>query len=275
MANSEQSIVGDLINFRGLLYSPLNENGVVFLFGKVAEDLNMYVEEIKPGFPDCIARRFTGKGWERVRVEFEYKSTNFKQHGHNPGECDTIICWEHDWQDCPLEVIELRDRIKEMENRPIERPDNVGSLLPEREINSWFEKFHIQSTPRKMFEKLNDYIRTLDESCFYKIGERAVSFYCPQRVFIYLNPRKTLLRLTIFTQGRPLGEVKQFVFEKGAEKWGGLSLSSESDLEKALPWIKESYNRIRGAIERNEPTGWYAKVGNISDESDDKETSEE
>lgn len=74
MADSGQSLVGDLINFRGLVYSPLNENGVVFLFGKVAEDLNMYVEEIKPGFPDCIARRFTGKGWERLRRLWEGQS---------------------------------------------------------------------------------------------------------------------------------------------------------------------------------------------------------
>ena len=45
----KKSIVGDLINFRGLVYAPLNENGVVYLFGKVTEDLHMYVEEIKPG----------------------------------------------------------------------------------------------------------------------------------------------------------------------------------------------------------------------------------
>ena len=51
MSRSNESIVGDLINFRGLVYAPLNENDVVFLFGKVAEDLNMYIEEIKPGFP--------------------------------------------------------------------------------------------------------------------------------------------------------------------------------------------------------------------------------
>jgi hypothetical protein len=37
----EKSIVGDLINFRGLVYAPLNENGVIFLFGKVMDDLNM------------------------------------------------------------------------------------------------------------------------------------------------------------------------------------------------------------------------------------------
>ena len=77
---NERSIVGDLINFRGLVYAPINENGVVFLFGKVADDLNMYIEEIKTGFPDCVARRFVGKGWEEIAIEFEYKSSNFKTH---------------------------------------------------------------------------------------------------------------------------------------------------------------------------------------------------
>jgi hypothetical protein len=58
----ERSVVGDLINFRGLVYSPINEQGVVYLFSKVAEDLNMYVEEVRTAYPDCIARRFNGKG---------------------------------------------------------------------------------------------------------------------------------------------------------------------------------------------------------------------
>lgn len=31
------SVVGDLINFRGLVYAPVNENGVILLFGKIAE----------------------------------------------------------------------------------------------------------------------------------------------------------------------------------------------------------------------------------------------
>jgi hypothetical protein len=41
----DRSIVGSLINFRGLVYSPVNEQGVVFLFGRVLDDLNMYIEE--------------------------------------------------------------------------------------------------------------------------------------------------------------------------------------------------------------------------------------
>jgi hypothetical protein len=70
---TEKSIAGDLINFRGLVYALINENGVIFFFGKVVDDLNMNIEEIKPGFHDCIGRRFIGKGWERVAIEFEYQ----------------------------------------------------------------------------------------------------------------------------------------------------------------------------------------------------------
>ena len=72
----------------------------------------MYVEEIKPGFPDCVARRFTGKGWERIFVEFEYTSLNFRDHKHDHQHCDLIVCWEHNWHECPIQVIELKSVIK-------------------------------------------------------------------------------------------------------------------------------------------------------------------
>jgi len=163
---NDKSVVGDLINFRGLVYAPLNENGVVFLFGKVAEDLNMYIEEIKPGFPDCVARRFTGKGWERVLVEFEYKSSNFLQHGHDPEACDVVICWEHDWEDCPLEVIELRDRIRELENRPIRRPDMGGGEGEEPAIEEWFSMHSVPDFLLSLFGELADYVKELDEECW-------------------------------------------------------------------------------------------------------------
>jgi hypothetical protein len=43
-----------------------------------------------------------------VRIEFEYRSRNFAAHRHDPGGCDPIVCWVHDWPDCPIEVLELR-----------------------------------------------------------------------------------------------------------------------------------------------------------------------
>lgn len=113
-AGKGESRVGELIKFRGLVYAPINEQGVIFVFSKIIEDLNMYIEEIKTGFPDAVGRRFNGKGWIRENIEFEFKSSHFREHGHNPKECDIIVCWEHDWKECPIEVIELKSLIKKL-----------------------------------------------------------------------------------------------------------------------------------------------------------------
>lgn len=110
---------GSFLNFRGLQHAPINEQGVVFLFGMVCLELGFIVEAVQSGFPDCEAkRRIDNKKdhWERVRIEFEYRSTNFREHGHNPTKCDLIVCWEHNWKECPIEVIELKKVLSELED---------------------------------------------------------------------------------------------------------------------------------------------------------------
>jgi hypothetical protein len=87
----------------------VNEQGVVFLFGVVARELGYLVEAVQSGFPDCEAKRQVAAGkWQRVRIEFEYDSRNFLEHGHDVGGCDVIVCWTHGWSECPIEVVELR-----------------------------------------------------------------------------------------------------------------------------------------------------------------------
>lgn len=110
----EKSRVGEAINFRGLVYAPVNEQGVIFLFATVMKDLKMYLEEIRTSFPDAVGRRFDGRGWVKVNIEFEYKSSDYKLHKHPTEGCDIIICWEHDWNECPLEVIELKSVIRQL-----------------------------------------------------------------------------------------------------------------------------------------------------------------
>lgn len=107
---------GAPINCRGLRHAPTNEQGVVFLFALLSQNLGFVVEAIQTGFPDCEAKRSVDPRqgrWQRVRIEFEYRSRSFRDHGHEASGCDLIICWLHDWPDCPLEVIELR---REVEN---------------------------------------------------------------------------------------------------------------------------------------------------------------
>ncbi|HEY2496168.1 MAG TPA: hypothetical protein VGK24_03790 [Candidatus Angelobacter sp.] len=90
--------------------APVNELGVVLLFGMLAAGLGFQVESAQGRFPDCEAKREVVPGkWQRQRIEFEYESKNFLLHGHDPKNCDVLVCWRHNWKDIPeeIEVIEL------------------------------------------------------------------------------------------------------------------------------------------------------------------------
>ena len=81
----------------------------------VAKELGYLVEAIQGGFPDCEAKRQVSHGqWQTVSIEFEHVSKNFAEHGHDAKKCDVIVCWIHNWQECPehLGVIELSEVIK-------------------------------------------------------------------------------------------------------------------------------------------------------------------
>jgi hypothetical protein len=120
-ASTQRTKYGPFINFRGLQHAPINEQGVVFLFGMVAFDLGYVVEGVGTGFPDCEAKRCVSKSgdvWERVRIEFEYRSRSFRDHGHAPSGCDVIVCWEDTWPDCPVEVLELRTILEDLASEP-------------------------------------------------------------------------------------------------------------------------------------------------------------
>lgn len=112
---SRERLVGPGLNFRGFLHEPISEQGVVFLFGMVAKELGFIVESVATGFPDCTAKREVAKNrFKSVSIEFEFQSRNFLIHGHEVSGCDLIVCWEHNWPECPLETIELRTRIREL-----------------------------------------------------------------------------------------------------------------------------------------------------------------
>lgn len=264
---ASKSIVGDLINFRGLVYSPLNENGVIFLFGKVVEDLNMYIEEIKPGFPDCIARRFVGKGWERVAVEFEYKSSNFKIHKHDPHKCDIIVCWEHDWKDCPLEVLELKEIINGLENTTVEKPEIQKTLTENQVQGEIIEKIkNYPAKTQKLFKLFDSEIKSINDDIWRKSGSSLISYYSPKRTFVYARPLKTGLRLWIFTNGQKVAGIEKMGYKKAAHKWGLAYIKKEADISKVIGAIKKSHKLINQAIKNNEPTGWYAKVEEMGEE---------
>jgi hypothetical protein len=111
---ADRPACGVPIDFGPLRHAPVNEDGVIFLFGMLAEKLGFIVEAFQSGFPDCQAkRRVTAESWQNVAIEFEYESRNFRDHGHVPEGCDMIVCWRHNWVDCPerLQVIALEEEM--------------------------------------------------------------------------------------------------------------------------------------------------------------------
>ena len=112
-------LTGDKIDYSGFVYAPINELGVVCLFGKLADKLGFEITIIRSAFPDCIARRkISNNKWQECKIEFEYTSKNFFLHKHDPEKCDIIVCWYNDWESCPdkIEIIELKNVIWRLKN---------------------------------------------------------------------------------------------------------------------------------------------------------------
>ncbi len=108
-APRERPVYGEPINHPCMANAPTNEDGVLGLFVAMARDLGFIVKRIQRPFPDIEALRKMKDGrWKLTLAELEYESLSFVTHGHDPNGCDLIICWIHNWKECPLEVIELR-----------------------------------------------------------------------------------------------------------------------------------------------------------------------
>ncbi|HEY2498335.1 MAG TPA: hypothetical protein VGK24_14825 [Candidatus Angelobacter sp.] len=120
----DRPVYGSPMQLAEMAHAPTNEMGVLFMFGVMARRLGFIVHRLQPGFPDCIAMREIAPGrWQRVRIEFEFESRSFFKHRHRADRCDVIVCWKHNWKECPkgLEVVELGKEVekeleKELEN---------------------------------------------------------------------------------------------------------------------------------------------------------------
>jgi hypothetical protein len=92
----DRPIYGPPARLPGLRNAPTTENGVIFA---------------------CEALREVAPGkWQRENIEFELFSRNFLEHQHDPKKCDIIVCWVHNWPECPewIEVIELSKVVKQI-----------------------------------------------------------------------------------------------------------------------------------------------------------------
>src|SRR5258707_3773424 len=115
----DRATYGNPMHLQIFRKEPVNEQGIVLLFGMLAKDLGYMIEAVQKGFPDCEAmRQIAPDRWQGVNIEFEFESKNFHQHGHLANGCDVIVCWRHNWVECPkhIEVVELSSVLKSLAN---------------------------------------------------------------------------------------------------------------------------------------------------------------
>jgi hypothetical protein len=117
----DRPLLGAPMDLPGFLFEPTNEMGVVLLFGMLFWRLGFIIESAQIGYPDCRAKLEVEPGrWQDVGIEFELHSRHFAAHRHDPNRCDFIVCWIHNWKNCPpnLRVIELREVVRRLSQLP-------------------------------------------------------------------------------------------------------------------------------------------------------------
>jgi len=109
-----QRPTGDPFEFRGLKFAPVDPKGVMLLFGMVALELGFIIESLYSDRPEAVGRRCLNVEddlWEAVDIHFTFLSSELGEtEGLNPHHC-LIVCWRHDLEGCPFEVLELREVI--------------------------------------------------------------------------------------------------------------------------------------------------------------------
>jgi hypothetical protein len=122
----DRPMYGPLLQGCPLVFAPTNEAGVLYLFGAMSERLGFLMLLVQAGFPDCEAMRVVGENrLQPVKIEVEYQSRNFLKHMHDLKGCDMIVCWEHNWPECPLEVLELKTLVSTRQTLPLIHTDNT------------------------------------------------------------------------------------------------------------------------------------------------------
>jgi len=109
---------GRILGFRSFAYIPTYEQEVVAIFSNISQEIGFEIVTIREEFPDCKARRKTSQNRDRYKdclIEFELSASDFIKHKHPINGCDLIICWENNWPDCPLEILELKSIIRKLD----------------------------------------------------------------------------------------------------------------------------------------------------------------
>jgi predicted transport protein len=117
---------------------------------------------------------------------------------------------------------------------------------------------------QQLFLRLDEQIRAISDGVWSKACKQYVSYWSPERVFVYVHAQQDRLALYVFTQGSRLEEVKPINRKTRGDNWGWVSLDEDSDVERVLPALRASHVRTVEALKGNESSYWPTSVEEIT-----------
>lgn len=111
--NQEINVINEPLTSNNVQFIPQNKKGVIYLFGIISNKLGYILESISSDFPEAEAKRCSGTQelfvrWEQLKLHFEYRSLDIKKYEDRLFLCDLVVCWHHDWEECPIPVLSLK-----------------------------------------------------------------------------------------------------------------------------------------------------------------------
>jgi hypothetical protein len=149
----KKSIVGDPIIWPGLIYSPINIQGLLYALGTVSASVGLLFEEFNHADNTAVCRRKTDSGWQRTNVAFALRSSEFS---NDAADIDYLICWINDSADDPgVPLLILSEMMGGAAGSQNVNPVSVENIFPEDPA----EDLRIRSEVKGNFENA---VRDLD-----------------------------------------------------------------------------------------------------------------
>ena len=162
----KKSVVGDPIFWPGLVYSPINLDGLLFALGTVVGQIGLLFEEFSDDECIAICRRKTEDGWERITAALALKSSEYLVSGAKP---DLLICWVDDGDvgRGELPVLALSKVVGRLEpDRPVSVKSLPGldNIYPEDPTEDLLHRGETISSFEETIRQLDERIKKLKNS---------------------------------------------------------------------------------------------------------------
>jgi hypothetical protein len=259
-------MVGDVLDFRGILFAPVAPEGVKDLLITLLPDLRMRDVTYRPDGTGSVQRR-VGEVWQKLQVVFAVHSQEVKGRTAVPGLVDLVICYVDDGADCPVEVLPLKPRTQAEPSGSLRTSQatlqaEVASAIAEPpDLDSYL--IERSAATRHLFQRLDQGVRALSPEICRTVtrGQRdqgGVTYASPERVFAFVNLQKRHgLGVQVFTRGQVWPGVRRL----SDGRWGSLRVRTEGELGRAIEIAKQSYDVIKAAIAQGELTGMHGTRG--------------